>query len=691
MAADSDHFQTRAPLFLISFRQRDELALATERAGWATVAARRLENLERRFLLSEARIAIVDARGAYDEGLEALRILAEPAEANFAALLVLVSRNDVEGIDAGYTLGATHFLVSPFGDEELRQALRFADRHVARVRGTASDRDRKPVAPLSWAMARDDDRVRLSPRLATLLALESDGPPRAAFLESLGEDGMREAAAALEKLRQGDELAVFAHKLPGLAGERLVHTLSAGDEAISARVERPDQPFVARNRRRRDRLTGLSDTHGAMQWMRERIAEGASEDEGDGPDEAKSDRSAFILILLAVHRFDLLSQGFGDRAGDAALQTVARRIERFFGKAMGKKRLLARIAGAEFALGIAAPATLDEGGFFARQLIGILEHPFVFEDQTIEIRVRAGVVEAGPDERDEAAILRHASMALSRAREAEGEPLCVMDADARRSTAHVRQLEADLIPAIEADEIEILFQPQVSIASGAIVGVEALSRWQHPVLGELGAQALFAAAERADYLSELSHHVQRKALEAAALWPEALAGLRIAINVTAEDMARPDFVDHAVALGRDTGIGAKRITLEITETGLIADLSQAATELAELRQSGFRIAIDDFGTGYSNFAYLKSLPLDYLKIDSALSGDIGGDRRERIVVRGVIEMARSLGLTVIAEGVETEEQLTLLAQEGCGLYQGFLCSPPVDSATLIGLIAAKAG
>jgi EAL domain-containing protein (putative c-di-GMP-specific phosphodiesterase class I) len=173
----------------------------------------------------------------------------------------------------------------------------------------------------------------------------------------------------------------------------------------------------------------------------------------------------------------------------------------------------------------------------------------------------------------------------------------------------------------------------------------------------------------------------------AAAWPAALAGLRLSLNLTAGDIARPGFADLFLDRIDASGFPRKRLTLEITESGLIEDLGAASTLLATLRSAGCRIAIDDFGTGYSSLAYLKSLPLDYLKIDKKLAQDIAGTARDRVVVRGVIDMARSLGLSVIAEGVETTEQLDLLAKEGCQYYQGFLCSEPVDVAALLSLMA----
>ncbi len=221
-----------------------------------------------------------------------------------------------------------------------------------------------------------------------------------------------------------------------------------------------------------------------------------------------------------------------------------------------------------------------------------------------------------------------------------------------------------------------------------MLGVEALARWEHGEHGTIGAETLFAAAARADLEIGLSDHIQRLALERAAAWPAALSGLRLSLNLTAADIARPGFADLFLDRVDASGFPRNRLTLEITESGLIDDLGNAAALLTTLRGAGCRVAIDDFGTGYSSLAYLKALPLDYLKIDKKLAQDITGTTRDRVVVRGVIEMARSLGLTVVAEGVETMEQLDLLAKEGCQIYQGYLCSGAVTGTALEELLAA---
>jgi EAL domain-containing protein (putative c-di-GMP-specific phosphodiesterase class I) len=219
--------------------------------------------------------------------------------------------------------------------------------------------------------------------------------------------------------------------------------------------------------------------------------------------------------------------------------------------------------------------------------------------------------------------------------------------------------------------------------------VEALARWTHPELGPVGAATLFSVAQQSDYLKALSAHCQARALNLAGQWPKELGQLRLAVNVVAADIARPRFLREFLEMVDASGFPRERLTVEITETGAMADLDRSARILGQLRAVGIRVAIDDFGTGYSSLAWLKALPADYIKLDKGLTGEIGGSARDGVVVRGVIGMARSLGLSVIAEGVESEGQLALLAREGCTLFQGFLHSRAMGSDDLVKMVNAS--
>jgi diguanylate cyclase (GGDEF)-like protein len=670
-----------APLFLLSFRHRDELTAAAERAGWQPIAARRADNAESRFVASGASVAVVDARGALSEGREAVRMLADPCEANAAALLVLLSRTDEEALDALHADGATHFLVSPFSEQQLLHALSFARRHAERVGGRRPFRTGEPGGPAagaSWRWEPGSSMVELSPALARKVGLGDEPGGRVRLMElfrRLDPDGRRAARGAVDRLLATGQSTAFAHSDSETEGGRLAHHVRVDEEkgGVVGRTE-AIAPLEAPAWQSRDPMTGARDARAARAWIDRQLA--AS---GDA-------RPPFVLILLSVSRFDTINAAFGRSTGDAVLQAAARRIERLV-DADGRRRLFARVAGAEFALLLGAPTSLDEGRFLAGQLVEAIGRPFMSGDHVVTLGSRAGVVAAEPGD-DAAAVLRRASAALAEAKSGEGGPVRVLDPDEKEEGARGDRLEIDLRRALDKDEIEILFQPQVAIASHRIAGVEALARWRHPHLGELGAVTLFSVAERSDYLVQLSDHVQRKAIAAAAAWPEALAGLRLSVNITAADIVRPGFADQFLRMVGESGFDPGRLTVEVTESGLIEDLGAAAALLGQLRQGGLRVAIDDFGTGYSSLAYLKALPLDYLKIDKRLVEDIGGSPRDQVVVRSVIDMARSLGLEVIAEGVETEEQLALLAREGCTLYQGFLCAPPVDAETLAGLVSA---
>jgi diguanylate cyclase (GGDEF)-like protein len=400
-----------------------------------------------------------------------------------------------------------------------------------------------------------------------------------------------------------------------------------------------------------------------------------------------TDPAPLGLLLIAFTRFEMINTAFGRETGDILLNAVAERIEPLVAEHGGSRGFLTRMGGAEFIVtldGIEA----DVREALANQIVEKTERPFLANGHMVTLGCRIGIVESAPN--DTAMLLmRRAGAALAEARASEGSHVRVLSAADEGAALFDVSLQSDLRRALDRDEIEILFQPQLSIASGRVIGVEALARWQHPDHGELGAQTLFAVAERSDYLTALSGHVQRRAATISAAWPEALARLRLAINLTAADIARAGFVTSFLAMIDETGFPRSRLTVEVTESGLIEDLAGAATVLADLRAGGCRVAIDDFGTGYSSLAYLKALPLDYLKIDKDLSADISGSTRDRIVVRGVIDMARSLGLAVVAEGIETEEQLALLAAEGCNYYQGFLFAQPVGIDELVRLVTLR--
>lgn len=237
-----------------------------------------------------------------------------------------------------------------------------------------------------------------------------------------------------------------------------------------------------------------------------------------------------------------------------------------------------------------------------------------------------------------------------------------------------------LLAALDRGEIEVVFQPQFAAANGALTGAEALARWNHPEQMLIGGAALFEAAERAGLVGRLSRHVADAALAAAAQWRE---DLRLSLNVTATDLAESGFADAIAGSLTDAGFPPQRLTIEITEQVLVADLSCSAERLRQLADLGVRIALDDFGAGFCNFGYLKRLPLHYLKLDRSMVEGIDENPRDLAVLRGILSMAQALGLEVVAEGIERDSQRDIIAQEGCATWQGFLGARPMTAREFV--------
>lgn len=461
-----------------------------------------------------------------------------------------------------------------------------------------------------------------------------------------------------------DETAIQAARptqfLPApLDRQQLEWTLQA---CLESRRRAPADPVAeadprVRSLEGRDLVTGVADRSIARQWLGELL-------------DAKQ---SVGMVLIGLSQFEGINREHGRELGDRLLSAAAQRLERVAREQNEGNFLIARPSGREFLIAFGEETSIERLRLSAALLLGAFDDPFAYGSTRLAIVAHAGVVLS--DENDSAAgLMKRAELALKTAFRNHasihwgGEDLegAVAEWD--------EEIERDLRQALQQDQIEILMQPQFCVMDGSISGCEALARWQHERYGLLGAETLFRVALRSGFLLPVSRHIQRLALRAAARWPSELDGLRLSINLMPQELGEGDFLSRFEAMLTESGFPAERLTVEITEGGLMTDLDRSVSALKQLRASGIRIAIDDFGTGYSSLAHLKRLPLDYLKMDKDLTQDIAGGERERVVVLAVISLAQSLGLKTIAEGVETDEQLALLADEGCDYFQGYLRS-----------------
>lgn len=400
-----------------------------------------------------------------------------------------------------------------------------------------------------------------------------------------------------------------------------------------------------------DPMTGLGDAAAATAHITARFT-------GDG-----SAVPVALVELRGLARFN----DFSDRdSGDALLASLAHRLEHLAADEFGPAVGLFRMAGARFA--IVAPARtaierlrLEMHGIAA----AVGESLLARHGDYLALRIAVGAVDSADD-------VPHALSLIARRLAAPPALVRAIDVEA----------------AARGEGLSVRFQPQFDLADDSPVGAEALVRWQHPRLGEVGGAVLFAAAHSAGLERALSHMVWRRALAAMAGWPASMAGLRVALNLTAADLAEPRMAAELLALAADAGVAPTRLTVEVTESAIIERLDSAAETLTALRAAGMHAALDDFGSGYSGLAWLKRLPVDYIKIDSRFVRDAASDARGRTLLRGVVDLAGALDLGVLAEGVENEAQRTRLRDLGCRWYQGWLRAPALDSADLVSFLAA---
>ena len=411
-----------------------------------------------------------------------------------------------------------------------------------------------------------------------------------------------------------------------------------------------------------DVLTGLDGAQAARRWL-----------DAAGPLRA---------MLVALPRLQTINLAYGQTAGDAVLVEMAQRIAGHVATRFGTDALVARLAGGQFLVAVSAGGARDRWQAEAEIIARVLARAMTVEGDVLRIAPRIALIAVGAGEGG--AVFDRLARAMAALERMPGRRVAWADVDDGVPGGSIALLEADLLGAMHRDEIAVLFQPQYDVASGAITGAEALARWDHPKFGLIAAETLFAVADRGDHVAQLSRHIAARALALAARWPR---GLGLSLNITAEDFAAGDVARRFEALLGESGFDPAALTLEITEQALIGDFAASAAALAALAARGVHVALDDFGTGFSNFRTLKALPLDRLKLDRSLLRDIEHDPRDRAIVAAMIAMARALGLKVIAEGVESEAQRTVLADLGCDRFQGFLRSGPLaaqDFAALVG-------
>jgi diguanylate cyclase (GGDEF)-like protein/PAS domain S-box-containing protein len=395
--------------------------------------------------------------------------------------------------------------------------------------------------------------------------------------------------------------------------------------------------------------------------------------------QAEHDQAQFALLFLDLDNFKTVNESLGHSMGDRLLIQVAKRLRAL----LPEIDAVARIGGDEFNFIVERHPDLPGIDLVAQRIIEALTEPFELDGNRIGVGASIGIALYPTDGRDAETLQSNADSALYQAKTQGRGSLCFSSPEMSLRAKERLGLEVDLRRAIDEGELRLYYQPQVDLASGQLVGLEALVRWQHRTLGLVSPAKFIPLAEETGLVVRLGDWVLRAACRQMKAWSdEGLAPPLIAVNVSAVQLNRGHLVESIRSALREAGIPAEQLELEITESCVMADLVQSFKTLSEIKSLGVRLSIDDFGTGYSSLAYLQQLDVHQLKIDMSFTRDVTSNTGNASIVKAIIALGHSLGLNVIAEGIEEADQASYLRSLHCDAMQGYLISQPLPTAAM---------
>jgi diguanylate cyclase (GGDEF)-like protein/PAS domain S-box-containing protein len=425
-----------------------------------------------------------------------------------------------------------------------------------------------------------------------------------------------------------------------------------------------------------DTLTGLPNRSAFMEYL-EHLMLGARDGE-----------SQLALLFIDLDHFKRVNDSLGHLVGDTLLRTVAARIT----ASLRTTDVVARFGGDEFMVllpNVAQRADVEE---VAQKLLQAIEAPLHAEGRPLSVTASAGIALFPHDGDTPQVLIKHADTAMYLAKARGRAQFRFFDPAMASSAYAALVMEGELGQALQRGEFELYFQPQISARDASIVGAEALIRWHHPRRGLLQPGEFIPVAEQQRLMLSIGQWVLREAARCAARWQSMGLGVApVAVNLSTMQFQSAGFNEAVAQVLREEGVDGRLIELELTERMLMDDLAEVSAKLRQLAELGIRVSVDDFGTGYSSLGHLKELPIDKMKIDISFVKDLPGNRGSTAITRAIIQMARSLGITAIAEGVETEAQRSFLTLNGCDELQGELISKPLPIAEFEAWVLARSG
>jgi len=477
------------------------------------------------------------------------------------------------------------------------------------------------------------------------------------------------AKADRSDLRQGMELGADDYLTKPFKRAELLG-------AISARLSKQaaiTQPYIDEMKRAAETLSQLAYRDPLTELpnrivLHHRLQEGLRA--------AERSHQVLAVLCLSLDQFKIINNHLGYANGDLLLQQVAERLRRTF----GQEHMVARLGGDEFSLLLLNLPNRDAVIETTQKLLRLMGQSFDFNGHSVYVQISVGIALFPEDSRTADRLLSQADLAMRSAKAQHNSSFQFYSLEMECRVSERQLLESGMKRALEAGEFELHYQPQINLITRRILGAEALLRWNHPELGLVSPDLFIPVAEENGLIIPIGQWVLETACTQAQSWQEYGRPVRLAVNLSARQFRQPDLLEWVAQVLQKTHLSPDLLILELTETCVMDNVEATILTLKGLKQMGVQISIDDFGTGYSSLNYLKRFPIDSLKIDRSFVQDITTDANDAAITKAIIAMSHSLQLKVVAEGVETEEQLQFLRQNACYAIQGFLFSQAVPAS-----------